>query len=50
VIWEQLQHHQSPEAICAHLRATFPDAPASLEQDVAGFLADLLTHELIVAG
>ena len=49
VIWEQLQNSQSPEAICAHLRATFPDAPDTLEQDVSSFLQDLLTHELIVA-
>ena len=49
VIWEQLQNCQSPEAICAHLRATFADAPPTLEQDVTGFLADLLMNDLIVA-
>lgn len=49
VIWEQLQQSQSPRDICAFLRATFPDAPDTLESDVTAFLQDLLTHELIVA-
>lgn len=47
IVWERLQKGDTPEAAIAHVRATFDDAPATVEADVTGFLAQLLEHALI---
>jgi hypothetical protein len=48
VVWDALQAGATPDAICARVRAEFADAPASVETDVAAFLAQLLAHALIL--
>ena len=47
VIWEHLQSSQTPDAVCMHVRAVFPDAPETMEAEVTGFMTQLLDHDLI---
>lgn len=49
VVWERMSAAQSvtPAELCAHVRATFSDAPDSVEADVTTFLTELAAHDLI---
>lgn len=47
VVWEQLQQTQAPQAVCAHLRQVYPEAPPTMEAEVTSFMAELLAHDLI---
>lgn len=49
VVWEQLGKPggMTPNNICAHVRSTFADTPASVDDDVTQFLVALAEENLI---
>jgi hypothetical protein len=49
LVWEAMAGGQAatPADLCAHVRATFSDAPDTVEADVTAFLGQLVAHDLI---
>jgi len=47
-IWNAIDGSRDTDAVVAALRAQLPDAPATLEDDVRGFLATLRERGLVV--
>lgn len=49
VVWEAMKGGQAatPTDLCAHVRASFSDAPDSVNADVTAFLGQLVAHDLI---
>jgi hypothetical protein len=47
IVWERLQMGDTVEAVCAHVRKSFADAPDTVEEDVAELLGQLLEQALI---
>jgi hypothetical protein len=47
IVWERLQAGDTPEAICAYVRASFDEVPGSVEDDITAFLGQLLENSLI---
>jgi hypothetical protein len=49
LVWEAMAAGQAdtPASLCAHVRASFSDAPDTVEADVTAFLERLVAHDLI---
>ncbi len=49
LVWEAMAGGQTatPASLCAHVRASFSDAPDTVEADVTAFLQQLVAHDLI---
>lgn len=50
IVWERLETGDTSQGISAKVRANFDNAPDTVEQDVAAFMSQLLTHKLIELG
>ncbi len=49
LVWEAMVAGKAPTPadLCAHVRASFFDAPDTVEADVTAFLGQLVAHDLI---